>query len=271
MKSSATVVSQDKITPVIYDMWLQTDLAATARPGQFVGLYPRDGATLLPRPISICEVSDDRQSIRLVYRVVGGGTAEFASYRAGDAVSLIGILGNGFPVDKAADKHVFLVGGGIGIPPLLETAKALTRTGGSLSATTAALDIFLGYTSAPAFLADELAAHGRVHIATEDGSYGISGNVIDALTAFAEAESAARSDTIIMACGPLPMLRAVKAYAAGTGMAAYLSLEGRMACGIGACLSCVCPTTATDPHSNVPNARICCEGPVFDAEFVELG
>jgi dihydroorotate dehydrogenase electron transfer subunit len=111
---------------------------------------------------------------------------------------------------------------------------------------------------------DEFQAQGNVLVATEDGSVGTKGNVLDAIR-----ENGAKAD-VIYACGPLPMLRALKAYAAEQGMDCFISMEERMACGIGACLACVCKTKDVDAHSNVKNKRICKEGPVFDAREVEL-
>ena len=160
-------------------------------------------------------------------------------------------------MDESKDKRIFLIGGGIGIPPLLELAKACKNA-------VASIDIFLGYRDNQLFLADEMAAYGTVHYATEDGSAGISGNVMDAITA------SGLVPDIIMACGPMPMLRAIKEYATKENIKAYLSLEEHMACGVGACLGCVCKTTEKDHHSHVNNARVCTEGPVFDAEYIEV-
>jgi dihydroorotate dehydrogenase electron transfer subunit len=126
------------------------------------------------------------------------------------------------------------------------------------------LEIFLGYRAEQLFLADEMEVFGDVYLATEDGSAGVRGNVLDAL------ETGGGVAEIIMACGPLPMLRAVKAHAITHEIKAYLSLEERMACGVGACLGCVCRTTKKDEHSQVNNARICTEGPVFAAEDVDI-
>ena len=124
--------------------------------------------------------------------------------------------------------------------------------------------ILLGYRSADLFLHEELGQYGHVYIATEDGSVGVHGNVMDAIEA-----NGLQAD-IIMACGPMPMLRAVKRYAAKQGIEAYLSLEEHMACGVGACLGCVCTTREIDNHSHVHNARICTDGPVFEAKEVEI-
>lgn len=258
-KTRGRVISQQEIAPAIFDLCIETELAQYASAGQFVGIYPKDGATLLPRPISVCEADRETGKLRLVYRIAGKGTAEFASYKPGVEVSLLGILGNGFPLEEAEGKQVALLGGGIGIPPLLELAKGLcSRTFMSGS------DIFLGYRDNHLFLQNDLEKYGTVHIATEDGSVGTAGNVLDALF------GSGLSPDVLMACGPLPMLRAIKAFAAEQHIKAFLSLEERMACGIGACLGCVCRTKATDPHSHVNNARICTEGPVFEAGEVEI-
>lgn len=253
-KVKATVVSQKQIAEQIYDLWLETELARDAHAGQFIGVYPYSAATLLPRPISICEVDREKDRLRLVYRIAGKGTVEFAAYRAGDTLALLGVLGNGFPTEQAKGKRVFLMGGGIGIPPMLELAKELD----------ADKHILLGYRDQDLFLQEELGEHGQVYIATEDGSVGVQGNVMDIIGV-----NDLHAD-LIMACGPMPMLRAVKRYAAGQGIDAYISLEERMACGVGACLGCVCRTKEVDPHSHVNNARICTEGPVFKADEVEI-
>lgn len=253
-KVTAAVVSQKQIGEKIYDLWLETKLAKDAHAGQFVAVYPRGESMLLPRPISICEADADRGMLRLVYRVAGKGTAEFSTCRAGDSLDILGVLGNGFPVERAEGKSVFLMGGGIGIPPLLELAKAIDGR----------KRVLLGYRNKDLFLEEDMEKYGDVYVATEDGSVGTKGNVMDIIRAHA-----LKAD-VIMACGPMPMLRAIKAYAAEEKIEAYLSLEERMACGVGACLGCVCKTTRVDAHSHVHNARICTEGPVFEAGEVEI-
>ena len=107
-KITATVLSQKEIAPRIFDMWIATDLAEQAKAGQFIGVYPKDRSTLLPRPISICQVSDKKDALRIVYRIAGQGTAEFSSYTEGDSVEILGTLGNGFPTEAAEGKKVFL-------------------------------------------------------------------------------------------------------------------------------------------------------------------
>ena len=256
-KVTAQVFFQQEIAPGIYDMWLTTELAQEAKAGQFIGVYPHDKSRILPRPISICEVDKENNRLRIVYRVAGGGTEEFSSYKVGKKVDILGILGNGFPLDAAKSKKVVLMGGGIGIPPMLELAKELSVAGENVTAV-------LGYRDRNLFLKEDLDKYADVVIATEDGSVGVKGNVLTAME-----EKNIQAD-VIMACGPMPMLRAIKRYSEEKNCKAYISLEERMACGVGACLGCVCKTKEKDHHSHVNNARICTDGPVFDAEDVEI-
>ena len=124
--------------------------------------------------------------------------------------------------------------------------------------------ILAGYRDAQTFLKEEFEANGELYISTEDGSVGTKGNVMDAIR-----ENGRKAD-MIYACGPTPMLRAIKQYAEEQGIECYISLEERMACGIGACLACVCRSKEKDAHSNVNNKRICKDGPVFLATEVEI-
>ena len=127
-KETARVISQESLGGQIYSMWIQTEqIAAAAKPGQFVSVYCKNEAKLLPRPISLCEIDRENGRLRIVYRVTGEatGTEEFSHYQAGDAIELLGPLGNGFPLERAKGKRVFLIGGGIGIPPMVQLAKEL--------------------------------------------------------------------------------------------------------------------------------------------------
>lgn len=251
-KESLKIVSQEEIGTGIFSMWLQADrMAEAARPGQFLSLYTRNGSKLLPRPISICEIDKEDSSLHLVYRIAGKGTAEFSEKQTGDHLSVMGPLGNGFPLKG---KKAFLIGGGIGIPPILELAKQLNCE----------KQIVLGYRNSDMFLLDEFKKQGEVYISTEDGSVGTKGNVLDAIR-----ENALDAE-VIYACGPTPMLRALKNYAAENNIECWISMEEKMACGIGACLACVCKSKEVDGHTNVHNKRVCKEGPVFLAEEVEL-
>lgn len=255
-KETAVVVSQEQVSEGIFSMWLQTNAAAEAKPGQFISMYTNDGSKLLPRPISICEIDKANGRLRVVYRVTGEntGTEQFSKMQAGDTIPVIGPLGNGFPLEAGKGRKAFLMGGGIGVPPILELAKQLECE----------KQIIVGYRNEDTFLRGEFERNGKVYISTEDGSIGTKGNVMDVLR-----ENGLEAD-IIYACGPTPMLRAVKAYAEERGIECYISLEERMACGIGACLACVCRTKEKDSHSNVHNKRICKDGPVFLSTEVEL-
>ena len=258
VKMTAKVVSQQALTDDIFSMWIQADeIAGAAVPGQFISVYTKDTGKLLPRPISLCQVDKEKGQLRIVYRVVGAGTSQFSGYQAGDDIEIMGPLGNGFPLERAAGKKVFLIGGGIGIPPMLETARELHEQGEKVTA-------ILGYRDAQLFLKDEFEAYGPVYTATEDGSRGTKGNVLNAIR-----ENGLTAD-VIYACGPTPMLRALKAYAAENNIQCWISLEEKMACGVGACLACVCQSKEKDEHSQVHNKRICKDGPVFLADEIEL-
>ena len=251
-KIKAAVYSQVQLAEGIFSMWLGAgEMAKAAVPGQFIAVYPNDSARLLPRPISICETDPEKELLRIVYRVAGEGTKELSSCRAGDTLSIMGPLGNGFPLK---DKKALLIGGGIGIPPMLELAKALSCEKTAV----------LGYRDSQTFLAEEIGKYAGLAVATEDGSVGTKGTVLDAIKA-----QGLKAD-IIYACGPTPMLRALKEYAAKEGIECWISLEERMACGVGACLGCVCHSKDVDERSNVRNKRVCKDGPVFLADEVEM-
>lgn len=256
-KEIAKVVSQEAIADGIFSMWIETEAAKIARPGQFLSMYTSDPSRLLPRPISICEIDKENTRLRVVYRVTGEntGTEQFSRMGAGDKIPVIGPLGNGFPMEEAKGKNVLLMGGGIGVPPILGLAKEIGC---------GRKQIVVGYRDQQTFLKKEFERNGELYISTEDGSVGIKGNVLNAIR-----ENGLSAD-LIYACGPTPMLRAVKEYAAEKNILCYISLEERMACGIGACLGCVCRTSERDHHTNVHNTRICKDGPVFLATEVEI-
>ncbi len=258
-RERAKVLSCDRIAGEIFSLRLQTEkIAGASRPGQFVSVYTNDDSALLPRPISICTAERESGILRLVFRIAGRGTKEFSRLRPMDEVDLVGPLGNGFPLERSAGKRVFLIGGGIGIPPMVELGRRLCAEDMGADAPKDVKAV-LGYRD-ETFLLDEFSC-GCV-IATEDGSAGTKGNVIDAICG-----NHLECD-VIYACGPTPMLRALKQYAAQNKIECWLSLEEKMACGIGACLSCVCKKTQIDGHSMVDNSRVCTEGPVFAAEDV---
>lgn len=251
IRNTALVKKCEKIDDRIYSIWLEDkEIAVNAKPGQFINVYCNDGTKILPRPISICEIDKEAGLLRIVFRIAGEGTKEIATLDSGDSVQIMGPLGNGFTKEG---KKAILIGGGIGIPPMLQLAKELDCE----------KTIVLGYRDS-LFLKEEFESLGDVYVSTEDGSAGTKGNVIDAI------KKNGITGDVIFACGPKPMLKGVKAFAMENNIIAQISMEERMACGIGACLACVCESKEKDEHSNVNNKRVCCDGPVFYAQEVEL-
>ncbi|MBR2811052.1 MAG: dihydroorotate dehydrogenase electron transfer subunit [Solobacterium sp.] len=238
---TALILENTKLKKDIYRLRLQTAIAKSAEIGQFVQVDVP--GFFLRRPISICDM--DENTITLVFRVSGQGTAAMAALEKGQGVKVLGPLGNGFPLLET--ENVLLVGGGIGVPPLLAAAKAYAEMGSRPTAV-------LGFnTSDDIILKDELEPYcEKVVLATMDGSMGYKGTVMDAI----EAEKLTGT---VLACGPMPMLKAVSTLAKG-----YVSLEARMACGFGACMGCV--VKDTDGES----MRVCKDGPVFDMKKVSL-
>lgn len=255
LKMKSTVIEQKMLAEGICSMWLDAkEIAVQAKPGQFISVYSNDKSRVLPRPISICEIDREKGALRIVYRVVGKGTEEFSEAKTGDSFEILGPLGNGFPIEEAKGKKVLMIGGGIGVPPMLQTAKEIEGEAIIVS----------GYRNQDLFLKEELESAGTLFIATEDGSVGTKGNVVDAIR-----ENQIEAD-LMFACGPKPMLRALKDYALEKGMPCWISMEEKMACGVGACLACVCQSKDVDSHSHVHNKRICKDGPVFLSTEVEL-
>ena len=210
VKMTGRIISQEKIAAEIYSMWIEAaEIAEQTRPGQFISVYCKDNSRILPRPISVCEIDKEKGALRIVYRIAGKGTDEFSHMQAGDTVDIMGPLGNGFPMEEAKGKRIFLMGGGIGIPPMVQTAKEAE----------AEITVIAGYRNSEIFLKEELEKAGKLVVATEDGSVGTKGNVMDAIR-----ENNLEAD-VIFACGPTPMLRAIKKYAEEKNILCYLSME----------------------------------------------
>ncbi len=257
IRITAMVCEQKKLAPDIYSMWISCgQIAKEALPGQFVILYCKDSARKLGRPISICEIDREKNRLRMVYRVAGKGTEEFSKWKEQEKITVFGPLGNGYgaAMDFAENvtpvsRHGILVAGGIGIPPMLELAKQLP---GKVTAV-------LGYRDSDMFLKEDMEKYADVWIATEDGSYGTKGNVLDVL------RQENISGDFICACGPKPMLKALQGYAEEKEKNAWMSLEEKMACGIGVCLGCAVPIR-TD--NGIEYKRVCKDGPVFQGKEI---
>lgn len=261
-KESAEIVSQEEISAGIMSLVLKTTIADDTKAGQFVSLFERDASHLLPRPISVCETDPKEGTLRLVYRVAGHGTESFSKMKPHHFVELIGPLGNGFPVEKMAGKRVLLMGGGIGIPPMLSCAQAFSRL--NEEDQPSEVTFAVGYRTNDKYLYDDLVKEAPVVVSTDDGTFGTHGTVIDAVRA-----NKIRAD-VIFACGPKPMLRGIKNFAEDREMECYISMEEHMACGVGVCLGCITKTVDVNDHSKVKNARVCKDGPVFNAQEVDL-
>ena len=210
-------------------------------PGQFVCVYLNDESRLLPRPLSVCDFDD--LELTLVYAVVGAGTRMISGYRNGTLIRVSTPMGNGFV--RSGYKNCILVGGGLGVPPLLYLSNHLSRS--------TQTRVLLGFKSEP-FLLNEFRC--PVNVATDDGSVGYRGNVVDLLK-----KAGVAGDECIFACGPKPMLRALSDFAEEHGISLWVSLEERMGCGFGACFGCVCKTKGG-------NRKVCDDGPVFNASEV---
>ena len=227
------------------------EIASQSRAGQFVHI--RVAGHTLRRPISICEINREKGTLRLVFEVKGSGTEELSKLAPGDLMDVMGPLGNGFTLLEPTAK-VVTVGGGIGTPPMLETAK---HYGANATA-------IVGFrTAGLAILEEDFQKAGcDLRLATDDGTKGERGFVTDLL----RRRLAEGPVDIVYACGPNPMLEAVVGVCKEAGVRCQVSLEERMGCGVGACLVCACKIAREkgDPTYK----HVCKDGPVFEGEEV---
>ena len=233
-------------------------IAEAATPGQFVQLrVPGLEASALRRPFSICNADPATGALLILYKQVGRGTAAMSALAPGDKVDAMGPLGRGFPLPPP-DAMPLLVGGGYGVAPLYFLARTILR-----EQPDAAPHLFVGgRTASDLLLLDEFRALGvAVHPATNDGSLGERGLVTVPLDAFLQTSGNPAFRPVLYACGPAPMLRALDERALAGGFPAWLSLDRRMACGVGAC--CGCAQKVRDPDGAVRVAMVCSDGPVF--------
>lgn len=256
-KELMVITKHEQIAEHIFQLTLQGDLVSEmGNPGQFVHLKVSEGsAPLLRRPISISEINKNNKQFTMIYRAEGAGTQLLSTKKIEDIIDVLGPLGNGFPIDQMkSGQTALLVGGGIGVPPLLELSTQLVAKG-------VKVQHVLGFQSKNAvFLEKEFSALGQTIITTDDGSYGYQGFVTDAIKDYD-----LQFDTMFT-CGPTPMLRALEKIHGHKPL--FLSLEERMGCGIGACFACVCHT-GDDPNGT-SYKKVCSDGPVFKAGEVVI-
>lgn len=247
---SYPITAMEELCAGTFDMRVHCpQLCDAAHPGQFVHIGVPGFS--LRRPISICGIDREKGELRLVFADRGAGTHALSTLHEGDLLDLLGPLGTGFTL-LDPNAHVALVGGGIGTPPLLPLAKYYGNT----------CNAILGYRDRESVLLDiDFVDLCDTTVCTDNGSFGVRGTVAPALESLLQA---CRID-MIYACGPTPMLRAVQTISRFYGVPAQLSLEERMACGVGACLGCA---VMTEQNGERLVKRVCKDGPVFDADEI---
>jgi dihydroorotate dehydrogenase electron transfer subunit len=249
IQEKQTILRNTEIAPNIHELVMQSDKACDMRPGQFVHIQVPREDLLLRRPISIAKIDGANASYTMLIRADGEGTRSICDRKAGQTLDILGPLGNGFPIDfLTSDAKVLLIGGGIGVPPLLGLAQ-------ELHIHHVEIQIVLGFSNKNAVVYEEDFRNlGNTFVATDDGSHGILGNV----TTILDLVHTDKTFDAVYACGPKGLNRMVNLRYA-THPHAYLSLEERMGCGIGACAACVCQKQK-EPEENI---KICQHGPVF--------
>ena len=234
------------------DLWAP-EIARTAVPGQFVNVrVSTHTAPLLRRPLGVARVNRTDGTLTLMYRVLGEATQLLANCCSGDVLDVLGPLGSG--VFSLETKHALLVGGGLGLAPLLYLATELKACG-------AQVDVLMGGRNQDDLFWEDIFKDEGVDCigcTTDDGSYGTKGTVMALLP-----QMLGGGCDRVYVCGPVPMMKAVsELVAATTKLPCQVSLERYMGCGLGACLTCSCQGT----HRRL---KVCTDGPVFDAEEVE--
>ena len=238
----STVISNRPLTEDIFVLVVDRK-GASAAAGQFYMLKCWDKELTLMRPISIFKAEND--TLHFMYRIIGQGTQKLSELKTGDKISLLGALGTGYPIHEMHG-HVALLGGGLGIPPLCQTAKELHEHD-------VKVDVYLGYRDI-LFAAEEFKPYCQeIHISTEKGTEGYHGFITDLLKP--------EKYDAVFTCGPEIMMRKVATLCEAQHTPCWCSMEHRMACGIGACLGCSIKTTEG-------MKRVCKDGPVFKAEIL---
>ncbi len=263
-------------------------IARRAIAGQFIHLSCTNSPStnpLLKRPFSLLDVNPPAGTIDFIYKVVGRGTAVLTEVPVGSQLDLLGPLGRPFTIPSGL-KNAYLVGGGVGIPPLYLLAQGLLR--GHKAGNAREIDVFLGARTKEWVICAEMFRKlgVNVHIATDDGTLGYRGSVVDLLASVIASERSERSNLafktkiasgagrprndkrMFYICGPTPMMAAAAAVARERELPAQVSLEERMGCAMGCCMGCVVEVTTEPAASHARFQRVCTEGPVFPVEAI---
>ncbi len=259
------LVNKEKLKDDIYKFSVESEeICKLANPGQFLEIKVLKGIEpLLRRPISIYNVDRDKNWIEFIFQVKGKGTKILSEVEVGQEIDIVGPIGNGiFEIKKY--NNAAIIGGGIGVFPLYELAKQLKIAGSDN------INTYLGFRSKE-FVTNEdefSKVSSKLIITTDDGSYKEKGFAINKLKEDIEKQALEGNQTdIIFACGPLPMLKAVQQLAIEKNIPCQLSLEERMACGLGVCLGCAVKLAGSD---ELKYKHVCKDGPVFWANEVEI-
>ncbi|GAE24183.1 dihydroorotate dehydrogenase electron transfer subunit [Halalkalibacter wakoensis JCM 9140] len=256
-KDHLTILNQQEIATNIMELTCSGSLVKQmTEPGQFLHLRVDESHDLLlRRPISICDVDVENETVTMLYRTEGKGTKRISLKHEGESIDVLGPLGNGFPLDATEQgETALLVGGGIGVPPLYYLSKELKKRGVNVIHV-------LGFQSKEnVFYEDKFAELGDTYVVTADGTYGSTGYVTDVIK-----EHDLAFDTMY-SCGPTPMLAALSKIYHDRRL--YISLEERMGCGVGACFACVCHVVGDETGTSY--RKVCTDGPVFPVGEVVL-
>lgn len=255
-----TITTNRQLAPRIFELTLKGELVDWMdKPGQFLHIRVPQADLLLRRPISINQINHTEKTCTIIYRTEGQGTLHFAKLKAGDTLDVMGPLGNGFDLSEVKENDaVYIIGGGIGIPPLYELSKQLIQKG-------AKPIHFLGFaTKEVSYYVKEFTELAPTYLATDDGSLGIKGNVGTLLDE--HLMSVSQLPQAVFTCGNNGMLKKVESLFVDKIDNVQLSLESRMACGMGACYACVCHVK--DDLTQEKSVKVCDDGPIFKAGTV---
>ncbi len=255
--AAGTVLLNEQVNSNVKRMLISVpEIVAEAQPGQFVHVKKEPSVNFLRRPFSIADVDIKKGILTLIYRIVGKGTAEYAQMKKGDVLSVLGPIGNGFiPKDiSAAGGQPLLIGGGVGIAPLIYLSRVLQEKGQK------PVLLIGGKNEDEVFWTKYLKPYAdKVYVTTDDGSVGFKGFTVQLMPQIL----AGHNITNIYTCGPMIMMDGIAKLAYEHDIDCQVSMEKRMACGIGVCLGCTFEGKLTHKRR-----KVCTEGPVFPAREV---